>query len=42
MFHVEHPLVGRLRALDPDGLSPKEAHELLYELRKAAKGRGEE
>lgn len=42
MFHVEHPLVGRLRALDPDDLSPKEAHELLYELRKAAKGRGEE
>ena len=38
MFAREDPLVGRLRALDPDGLSPKEALNLLYELRKAAKG----
>jgi DNA mismatch repair protein MutS len=42
MFQVEHPVVGRLRALDPDDLTPKEAHELLYELRKASIGRGEE
>jgi len=32
MFHVEHPVVGRLRAIDPDDLSPKEALQLLYEL----------
>jgi len=33
---VEHPLVRRLRALDPDVLSPKEALDLLYELGNAA------
>jgi len=33
---VEHPLVRRLRALDPDALSPKEALDLLYELGNAA------
>ncbi len=32
MFHVEHPLVRRLRAIDPDDLSPKEALEILYEM----------
>jgi DNA mismatch repair protein MutS len=32
MFHLEHPLVRRLRAIDPDDLSPKEALELLYEM----------
>jgi DNA mismatch repair protein MutS len=31
-FHVEHPLVRRLRALDPDDLTPKEALRLIYEL----------
>jgi DNA mismatch repair protein MutS len=31
-FQVEHPLVRRLRALDPDDLTPKEALRLLYEL----------
>jgi DNA mismatch repair protein MutS len=31
-FQVEHPLVRRLRALDPDDLSPKEALRLIYEL----------
>ncbi|MSR20207.1 MAG: DNA mismatch repair protein MutS [Gemmatimonadetes bacterium] len=31
-FQVEHPLVRRLRALDPDDLSPKEALQLIYEL----------
>ena len=38
MFRVEHPLIGRLRALDPDELTPKEALTLLYELRRAATG----
>ncbi|HSH76242.1 MAG TPA: hypothetical protein VLA09_11205, partial [Longimicrobiales bacterium] len=32
MFQVEHPLVRRLRALDPDDLTPKEALQILYEL----------
>ncbi|MDZ7780767.1 MAG: DNA mismatch repair protein MutS [Gemmatimonadota bacterium] len=32
MFQVEHPLLRRLRAVDPDTLSPKEALDLLYEL----------
>ena len=41
MFHIEHPVVDRLRALDPDGLAPKDALDLLYELRRAAKGGGE-
>ena len=38
MFRVEHPLIRRLRALDPDDLTPKEALTLLYELRRAAAG----
>ncbi|HAC04851.1 MAG TPA: DNA mismatch repair protein MutS [Gemmatimonadetes bacterium] len=38
MFQVEHPLMRRLRALDPDNLTPKEALALLYELRKDATG----
>ena len=37
MFQFEHPVVGRLRALEPDGLSPREALELLYQLRREAK-----
>jgi DNA mismatch repair protein MutS len=32
MFQVEHPMVRRLRAIDPDDLSPREALHLLYEL----------
>ncbi len=32
MFHVEHPMVRRLKALDPDDLSPREALKILYEL----------
>ncbi|HUF75734.1 MAG TPA: DNA mismatch repair protein MutS [Longimicrobiales bacterium] len=32
MFQVEHPLVRRLRALNPDDLSPNEALQILYEL----------
>jgi DNA mismatch repair protein MutS len=31
-FQVEHPLLRRLRALDPDDLTPKEALRLIYEL----------
>jgi DNA mismatch repair protein MutS len=38
MFRVEHPLIRRLRALDPDDLTPKEALALLYELRRAVAG----
>jgi DNA mismatch repair protein MutS len=41
MFQVEHPLLRRLRALDPDALSPREALDLLYELGNAADGRDE-
>jgi len=36
IFQVEHPLVARLRALDPDALTPREALALLYELEKEA------
>ncbi len=32
IFQVEHPMVRRLRAIDPDDLTPKEALEILYEL----------
>ena len=32
IFQVEHPMVRRLRAIDPDELSPREALHLLYEL----------
>ncbi|MDP2955889.1 MAG: DNA mismatch repair protein MutS [Longimicrobiales bacterium] len=39
MFQVEHPVVDRLRALDPDRLSPREALDLLYELRREVKQR---
>ena len=35
MFHVEHPVVERLRRMDPDELSAREALDLLYELRTA-------
>jgi DNA mismatch repair protein MutS len=36
MFKVEHPLVTRLRSLDPNDLSPKEALDLLFELGNAS------
>jgi DNA mismatch repair protein MutS len=39
MFHVEHPVVGRLKSVDPDTLTPREALELLYELGDALRGR---
>jgi len=32
MFRLEHPLVARLRAIDPDDLSPREALKILYDL----------
>jgi len=38
MFQQEHPVVDRLRALDPDGLTPREALDLLYELGRLVKG----
>jgi DNA mismatch repair protein MutS len=38
MFQVEHPWVSRLRGLDPDDLSPREALSLLYELGNATRG----
>ena len=34
----EHPVVDALRALDPDDLSPRAAHQALYELRKMLEG----
>jgi hypothetical protein len=37
MFQLEHPVVARLRDVEPDGLSPKEALDLLYDLRRQAK-----
>jgi DNA mismatch repair protein MutS len=37
IFQVEHPVVSRLRALDPDGLTPREALDLLYELGREVK-----
>lgn len=41
IFQVEHPLLRRLRALDPDALSPREALDLIYELGNAATDREE-
>ncbi len=32
MFSAEHPMVARLRAIDPDTLSPREALDILYEV----------
>ncbi|MDH3271726.1 MAG: DNA mismatch repair protein MutS [Gemmatimonadota bacterium] len=32
MFRMEHPMVSRLKAIDPDQLSPREALQILYEL----------
>lgn len=32
IFTVEHPMVSRLKAIDPDDLSPREALTILYEL----------
>jgi DNA mismatch repair protein MutS len=42
MFQVEHPLVRRLRALNPDDLSPNEALQILYELGSGTRPRGDE
>ncbi len=39
IFQMEHPLVERLRALDPDRLTPREALDLLYQLGREAKDR---
>jgi DNA mismatch repair protein MutS len=39
IFQMEHPVVERLRALDPDRLTPREALDLLYQLRREAKER---
>ncbi|MFN9388358.1 MAG: hypothetical protein ACK6DF_02225, partial [Betaproteobacteria bacterium] len=33
---AEHPALDRLRALQPDALSPREALDLLYELQRLA------
>jgi DNA mismatch repair protein MutS len=32
MFQVEHPVMTRLRAIDPDHISPREALRILYEV----------
>ncbi|MAZ77358.1 MAG: DNA mismatch repair protein MutS [Legionellaceae bacterium] len=34
---AENPIVDKLSEIDPDQLSPREAHELIYELKNAAK-----
>jgi DNA mismatch repair protein MutS len=41
MFQVEHPLVRRLRALDPDDLTPNEALQILYEMGSVTRPRDE-
>lgn len=41
IFTVEHPMVARLRAIDPDELSPREALQLLYELGSGTRERPE-
>jgi len=41
MFQVEHPLVRRLRALNPDDLTPKEALQILYEIGSVTRPREE-
>ncbi len=39
---VEHPVVSDLKKLDPDSVSPREALQTLYELKRRAGGsRGE-
>jgi hypothetical protein len=35
---VEHPVVSDLKKLDPDGVSPREALGILFELKKRAVG----
>jgi DNA mismatch repair protein MutS len=42
MFQAEHPVVARLRTIDPDTISPREALEILYELGSVTRGRGGE
>jgi len=38
MFQMEHPVVERLREMDADRLTPREALDLLYELGREVKG----
>jgi len=38
MFQSEHPLVARLRALEPEGLTPLEALNLLAALKRELDG----
>jgi len=33
LFSKDHPLIGAVKMLDPDSITPKEAHEILYRLR---------
>lgn len=43
MFQTDHPMVARLKAINPDELSPREALHLLYELGSGAREpKGEE
>jgi len=42
MFHLEHPMVRRLRAIDPDSLSPREALHILYELGSVTRREGDD
>jgi DNA mismatch repair protein MutS len=42
IFQVDHPTVARLKAIDPDSISPREALQILYELGSVTRRRGEE
>ena len=42
IFQVEHPMVSRLRGLDPDDLSPREALRILYDLGSLVRSRGDD
>ena len=41
MFQVEHPLVRRVRSIDPDDMTPKEALAILYEMASMTRPGGE-
>jgi DNA mismatch repair protein MutS len=42
IFQVDHPMVARLKAIDPDLISPREALQILYEMGSGTRPRGEE
>jgi len=34
MFHPQHPLIEALEMIDPDNMTPKQAMDYLYQLKK--------